>query len=108
MKSASAMYVCGIAMLATGAMAHSMDMRKVGFRETGGAHVENGTETPEGQFVIDSAAKFYKHIVFQQSTEVLAEVEGRPEHKTIVDHIHFAWGFHHSLEFCIVSWKVIE
>lgn len=60
MKSASAMYVCGMAMLATGAMAHSMDMRKVGFRETGGAHVENGTETPEGQFVIDSAAKFYK------------------------------------------------
>ncbi len=60
MKNASAMFVYGIAMLANGAMAHSMDMRKVGFRETGGAHVASGTETSEGQVILDSTAKFYK------------------------------------------------
>ena len=40
--------------------AHSMSMNKVGFRETGGVHVESGTEVQSEDVILDSTAKFYK------------------------------------------------
>lgn len=51
----------GLTVLSTsGVWAHSMDMQKVGFRETGGAHVASGAETVAGAVILDSSAKFYK------------------------------------------------
>ncbi len=51
----------GLALLSASiSRAYSMDLQKVGFRETGGVHVANGTETVSGSVILDSTARFYK------------------------------------------------